>query len=152
MLTRYFTQDPFADFFRLQDQRLTRGAPRREEGGRFVPAVDVYEDEDALVFDMELPGLKAEDVDISLEKNVLTVTGERKLVRDDKGEGYSHTERRWGRFERSFRLADTVDTSAAEAEMSDGVLSVRLLKKAEEKPRKITIKGTDGSPELKSAA
>jgi HSP20 family protein len=152
MLTRYFTQDPFADFFRLQDQLLTRGAQRREEASRFVPAVDLYEDENALVFEMELPGLKAEDVDISLEKNVLTVTGERKLIRDDKGEGYSHTERRWGRFERSFRLADTLDTTAAEAEMNDGVLTVRLQKKAEEQPRKISIKGAGEKPELKSAA
>lgn len=148
MLARY---DSFNDLFRLHDQVFGRPAvrPTREE---YLPAVDVYEDEAGLVFEAELPGVRLDDVDLELEKNVLTIRGERKLEREAGSEGNWRVERRYGRFERAFRLPDAVDVESAKAEMRDGVLFVRFEKKAEVKPRKIEIKAADGEEKRLEAA
>lgn len=146
MLTRY---DPFEDLFRLHDQLFgSRGQARPE---RFAPAVDVYEDEGGLVFEAELPGVRMEDVELELEKNVLTLRGERKAERKSTDDGQWRVERRFGRFERAFRLPDAVNVDSARAEMNDGVLTVRFEKKQEVKPRKITIQGSGAEKELKAA-
>lgn len=136
MLTRY---DPFEDLFQLHNQLF--GPRARPANDRFLPAVDVYEDDQGLVFEAELPGVRMEDVELELEKDVLTLRGERKLERKSGDEGSWRVERRYGRFERAFRLPDAVDASTAQAEMKDGVLAVRFEKKKELKPRKIAING-----------
>jgi len=141
-ITRY---DPFRDLFRLQDQLFkTFGeayAPREESGltGAWTPAVDVFEDADAITLKVELPEVDAKDVDIQVEANQLTVRGERKLEKADQRDGYHRIERTYGAFSRSFTLPNTVDAEHISAESRDGVLRVVLPKRAETKPRQIKV-------------
>jgi len=107
--------------------------------GSFVPAVDVYEDAQALVLQLEVPGVKQSDLDIRLENQTLTVKGERKLEAEAKQENYHRIERRFGSFVRTFTLPQTVDTEAITAAYDAGVLTISLAKKAEAKPRQVKI-------------
>ena len=106
----------------------------------FTPAVDVYEDAESISVRAELAGLKPEDVQISVENSVLTLRGERKLEREENKAGYHRIERSYGAFTRSFALPRVVDGEKIQAEMKDGVLTVRLPKKGEAQPRKVEIK------------
>lgn len=110
--------------------------------GNFVPAVDVYEDEHKLVLKIEVPGIRKEDLDIRIEGRTLTVKGERKFESEEKEENFHRLERRFGSFVRSFTLPATVDTENIAAATTDGVLSIKLSKKAEVKPRQIRIEAT----------
>jgi HSP20 family protein len=106
----------------------------------WIPRVDIRETADGLTLQMDLPGLGKDDVNITVENNVLTIAGERKLAADDKAnEGYHRLERPYGAFNRSFTLAPTVRTDTVEATFQDGVLSVHLPKQEESKPRRIAI-------------
>ena len=138
MLTRW---DPFADIARLED-RMARWSGREATpyGTGFAPAVDIYEEKDAILVKAELAGMKPEDVHVHVENGVLTIRGERKLEREHKAEGYHRIERSYGSFTRSFSLPNTVNGDAVEAEMSDGVLSVRIPKKAAPEPKRIAVK------------
>ena len=113
--------DPFAEMNRLHDQLFTRSA--REES--FKPAVDIHEDDQCFTVDVE--------------KNILTVRGERKMSREDDKEGYRRVERFYGSFTRSFTLPETVDAEAIEAKTADGVLTLRLPKRAAPGARKIAV-------------
>jgi HSP20 family protein len=108
------------------------------ESGRAV-SVDVYESNGNLVVNADLPGLKPEDVDISLSDNRLTIKGE--FQTEDEGErgNVYYQERRYGKFERSFALPTGIDTDAIDAEFEDGVLTVTLPKPEEARPKKIPI-------------
>jgi HSP20 family protein len=127
--------DPFAEMNRLHDQLFSRVA--REES--FKPAIDIHEDEDAYSVDVEVPGLKPEDIHVDVEKNILTVRGERRLSREDKKDGYRRVERFYGSFTRSFTLPETVDAESIEAKTADGVLTLRLPKRAAPGARKISV-------------
>jgi HSP20 family protein len=105
----------------------------------FVPAVDVYEDTQKVVLKLEVPGVKAEDLDIKLENQRLTIKGERKFEAEDKAENYHRIERRFGSFVRSFTLPQTVDTEAVSAGYDAGVLTVTLAKKAEAQPKQVKV-------------
>ena len=105
----------------------------------WLPAVDVAETADALTLYAELPGLSREDVDITLENNVLTVRGERKFEKDVKEESFHRIERAYGAFSRSFTLPTNVKNDGVEATFKDGVLTVRIPKAEEAKSRKIAI-------------
>jgi HSP20 family protein len=95
----------------------------------FGPSVDVHEDQQALTFEFELPGISPEQVDVSFENGVLTVRGEKGAVREAKeGARFHHTERSYGTFTRSFQLPTTVDDAAIEASFDHGVLTVRVPK------------------------
>ena len=141
-ITRY---EPFRDLFRLQDQLFkTFGeayGSRDESGltGAWVPAVDVFEDNDAITLKLELPEVDAKDVDIQVEANQLTVRGERKLENSEHRDNYHRIERTYGAFSRSFTLPNTVDTEHISAESKDGVLRIVLPKRAETKPRQIRV-------------
>jgi HSP20 family protein len=113
-----------------------------ELGGRaWMPAVDVQETQDALLFAFELPGLRKEEVEITIESNVLTVSGERKFEKDSKTAGEFHRlERSYGAFSRSFTLPTGVQTEQVAATFADGVLTVRLPKQENARPRKIEIR------------
>jgi HSP20 family protein len=100
--------------------------------------VDIREDEDHIFVDAEMPGFKKDEVDVTLEAGVLTITGERKLE-EVKGEKHL-TERRFTRVQRSFSLPSSVDDAKVEAALTDGVLHITLNKREEVKPRKITVK------------
>jgi HSP20 family protein len=104
---------------------------------RWSPALDVYQNKDQFTVLVELPGLKKEDIEISLQDGTLTVTGERKHER--KGaEGYK-SERFYGRFQRSVTLPATIDGSTVKASYQDGLLKVVLPKAEEAKPKQIEV-------------
>jgi HSP20 family protein len=141
-MTRF---DPFRDLAALQDRvnRLFGDAyGAREEGvlSNWVPAVDIFENEKKeLVIKAELPDVKKEDVSVTVENNLLTLSGERKLDTEVKKEQYHRIERSFGSFSRSFSLPATVDTGKIGADFRHGVLTVRLPFREEAKPRAIDI-------------
>ena len=106
----------------------------------WVPAVDVRETGEALLFDAELPGLSKEDVNLSLENNILTLSGERKLKENEEKEGHHRRERFFGHFTRAFTLPRNVDTSKTEAHFEAGVLTIKIPKVAAARPKQIAIK------------
>ena len=107
--------------------------------GKFVPAVDIYDDGEKVVLTLEIPGVKEEDVDIRVENQTLSVRGERKFEAEDKKEHYQRVERHFGSFYRSFTLPTSVDTDTIAATYNAGVLKVELKKKASAQPRQIKI-------------
>ena len=115
--------------------------PSRDTGlfGGWSPALDVYDDKDQFVVKVELPGMKKEEINISLHDGVLTVSGERKNEREKKeGESF-RSERYYGKFQRSVSLPARVDSSKVKAAYKDGVLSVELPKSEEAKPKQISV-------------
>ena len=131
--------DPFADLNRIQREfEKSYFGPRSRAD--FAPPVDVHEDAESLVLRAELPGLRKEDVDISIDSNVLTLKGERKMEKEEQGRRYHRVERAYGTFLRQFQLSNNIDTSKINAQLTDGVLTVRLAKREELKPRKIDVK------------
>jgi HSP20 family protein len=114
-------------------------ADNQQAFGTFVPAVDVYEDEHSLTLKLEVPGLNQEDINVTLENNTLTVSGERKFEKEEKEENFHRIERRYGSFTRTFRLPNTVDSEKVEAGYDKGVLKITLAKRAEAKPKTIKI-------------
>jgi HSP20 family protein len=142
VLTRW---DPFRELSSIQDRmnRLFQDqyAGREESlvSGSFVPAVDVYEDEQSIQLKFEVPGIDEKDIDIRLENNTLTVRGERKFEQEQKEENFQRIERRYGSFTRSFTLPNVVSTEDVQAEYDKGVLTVRLAKRAEAKPKQIKV-------------
>lgn len=125
------------------------GLGRRFGGGdlaEWSPAVDVYSKDGDLVIKAELPGMKPEDVDITLQEGVLTISGERKAEQEREGAGYYVKERRYGSFRRSMRLPEGVDESKIHARFEDGVLEVVVEGAgAVTEPRRIQIEGPKGS-------
>jgi HSP20 family protein len=111
----------------------------------WAPAVDIYEDENALVIKADLPDMNEKDLDIRVENNTLTVKGERKFEQKVKEENYLRIERTYGSFSRSFSLPNTVNTEAIKAEYKNGVLTVELPKRAESKPKQVKVNVTNGS-------
>jgi HSP20 family protein len=107
----------------------------------WAPAVDVRETNDELHVSAELPGLKLEDVNVTVENGVLTISGEKKQeVQEGKEEGeYYLVERRYGRFERSFTLPRSVSADKVKARFENGILTVSLPKAEEAKPRRVQI-------------
>jgi len=139
--------DPFRELRNLQDEmtRLFIGtAPRaREEmaGGSWIPSVDIYDDQDKLILEADLPGLNREDFEISVENNVITLKGERKFENKVEGDHYHRVERSYGSFTRSFTLPQSVTAEGATADFENGILRVSLPKREETKARKIEIGG-----------
>jgi HSP20 family protein len=125
---------------------------------RWIPAMDVVETGDHFVLRADLPGLSENDVKIELEENVLTISGERKVEHEQKGEGYYRVERAFGAFSRSLTLPEGVDADAIQASFGNGVLEVRIPKPEQQKPRKVQItlgsqaKTIEGSETAESAS
>jgi HSP20 family protein len=114
--------------------------------GSWNPSVDIFEDKENLVLEAELPGMKREDFELSIENNVLTLRGERKFEKKTEGDNYHRIERGYGSFTRSFTLPQTVTAEGAKAEFQNGILRVLLPKREETKARKIEITGGDAEP------
>jgi HSP20 family protein len=137
--------DPFRDLAVLHDRvnRLFGDAyGAREEGvlSSWVPSVDIFENEKKeLVIKADLPDVRKEDVAVTVENNLLTLSGERKVDSEVKKEHYHRIERSFGNFSRSFSLPVTVDTGKIGADFRDGVLTIRLPFREEAKPRSINI-------------
>ena len=144
--------DPFREMRSLQDEvnRLFASSFSRNDNsdlmrGAWSPQVDIFENQNEIVLEAELAGMKPEDVDISIENNVLTLHGERKFEKKDEGDNFHRVERAYGSFTRSFTLPPTVQSENANAEFENGVLRLTLAKREEAKPRRIEIKATGGS-------
>lgn len=104
----------------------------------WAPALDVFENEDAVTVRLEVPGVKKENFDISLHDDVLTISGERKSPTREEGESF-RSERYFGAFRRSVTLPVRVKGEAVSASYQDGILTVTLPKAEEAKPRKIQV-------------
>lgn len=105
----------------------------------WAPPVDIRETEEAYLIEAELPGLKKEDLEITLENNTLTLSGERTFKKDETAGKLHRTERTYGAFSRSFSLPTRVDAEGVKANFHDGVLVLTLPKKEEDRSRKIEI-------------
>jgi HSP20 family protein len=114
---------------------------------RWIPAMDLVETDDDLVLRADLPGLSEENVNIEVEDNVLTISGERKAEHEERKEGYYRVERASGSFSRSLTLPEGIDPERVRASFDRGVLEIRIPKPEQRKPRKVTISaGGDESP------
>lgn len=149
MTTGLIRWNPETDLLRGRMDRLFNEMLGEFWGGRaaenvaprvWAPPVDIRETEDALLITAELPGMTKDEVDITLENNVLTLSGERKFEKDVKGETWHRVERSYGAFSRSFTLPATVRIERVEAAFAEGILRITLPKVEESKPRKIAIK------------
>jgi HSP20 family protein len=127
--------------------RFEHGWPRlpalfHRDGAITVPELDVHENTNAIVVEAELPGVDEKDVFVTLANGMLTIKGEKKHEKEEKGENYYLAERSFGSFERSIRLPDTIDDTKIEAKFEKGVLKVTAAKKPEAvmAERKIEIK------------
>ena len=118
-----------------------RGLDRPFAGYKVWPAIDVAEQDNAIVVRAEVPGCKAEDIDISVFNNKLTISGEKKLTEEKKEKGYYHVESSYGSFRRELTLPTDVDQKKIEAVCKDGVLSITLPKAAKSKAVKVKVKG-----------
>jgi HSP20 family protein len=106
----------------------------------WVPAVDIYEtDSHEVVIKAELPDVKKEDIGVTVENNVLTLTGERKQEQSTKRDQFQRIERRFGSFSRAFTLPTSVDAGQIAASYKDGVLTIRLPRREEAKPKQISV-------------
>jgi HSP20 family protein len=121
---------------------------RGESQTRFTPAVDIYEDEQSITLKLDVAGIDEKDIEVKLENNTLSISGERKFESEEKTENYRRVERRYGRFGRAFTLPQTIDNDSVTAKCDKGVLKIRLVKKAEAKPKQIKI--DLGKPEAES--
>lgn len=128
-------EDAFNDMLRPFSSE-TEGVATRA----WMPPVDIRETEDRLLVAIDLPGLRKEDVNITLENNVLTVAGERRFEGDQKNDTFHRLERAYGAFTRSFALGQSYQSDKVEANFQDGVLLIALPKVEESKPRRIAIK------------
>jgi len=118
-----------------------RGLDRPFAGYRTWPAIDVAEDENSILVRAEVPGCNAEDIDISVYGNTLTISGEKKLSEEKKEKGYYHVESSYGSFRRELTLPTEVDSGKIDATYKDGVLSINLPKAAKAKAIKVKVKG-----------
>src|SRR6202035_5588849 len=104
-----------------------------------APPVDIYEDEHNIVLKIEVPGIDEKDIDVRVQNNTLTVHGERKMEKEEKEENFRRVERQYGSFTRSFTLPSSVDPGQVSADYNNGVLKIKLTKKAEAKPKQIKV-------------
>jgi HSP20 family protein len=139
--------NPIHDLAAVEVERLNRmfnqvfgGEPLAS--GAWTPAVDIFEAPNHdLIVKAEVPAMKKEDIKVTVEQNVLTIEGERKLDSDVARDQYHRLERGFGAFRRSFTLPATLDGSRVSASYTDGVLTVTLPQKAEAQPRQIQVNG-----------
>ncbi len=104
--------------------------------------IDVVEEKDAYLVKVELPGVQAKDVSVTVDNGVLTVRGEKKQESEEKGKTFHRVERRYGAFQRSFALPTAADAAGADATYRDGILCIKLAKREEAKPKAIEVKVT----------
>lgn len=154
MLSRYRGRgfyDPLSEMNRLFDQMfggLARqtGTTQEAQGPEWAPAIDVLQQDGDLVVRAELPGAKPEDVDITVQNGVLTISGRREEERKEERGGYLVRERRFGAFRRSLQLPEGVDEDNINARFENGVLEVTVQgAAAAQEPRRVQIESGEGS-------
>lgn len=141
--------DPFDAFLGAQDDlnRLfrsgwLRGTPSgsaQSQLGAWAPAIDIYETEGSLVVEAEVPGVDPKDISVTLDDDVLSVSGERKLEKEVKEENYHRVERAYGSFQRSIRLPSDLNADKVNASFDNGVLKVTVEKVPPKKPKSIAV-------------
>jgi HSP20 family protein len=144
-------RDPFSELRNFQEDfsRIFGSALPKifngEEGlsGTWAPAVDIHEDENSIVLEADLPGLKPGDFSLSIENYRLTLSGARNFEKENKGDNWRRVERSFGSFSRAFSLPSTVNVDQVNAEFKNGVLRVTLPKREEVKARQIQVTVAD---------
>ena len=138
--------DPLREFEDMFD-RYTRagGAPRAGgqeaiASGDWTPRVDIAETDEAFAVKAELPEIDKDDVKVTIDNGVLTIEGERKQEKEEKGKKFHRIERHYGSFYRSFTLPANVDESAVKATFKDGMLNLSIPKTVETKPKTVNVK------------
>ena len=132
-------RDLFRDFYRDDGARWTG---KNRDGASWMPAVDIDETDQAYVVKADLPGVDQKDVKVSIENQVLRLSGERRTESTDSKHGRHRVERSWGSFERSFMLPQSIDADHVKATYKDGVLSISLPKKETARQKLIEVKVT----------
>jgi HSP20 family protein len=142
-LTRW---DPYQDMLSLREamnqlleESFVRPTLARSNGGSFTPALDVSETAEAYIVEAAVPGLKAENLDVTLENGVLSIKGEVKQETEEQKRNFHRIERRFGSFVRTIGLPTAVKADAINATLTDGVLRLEIPKAEEVKPRKISV-------------
>lgn len=147
-MTALMRWDPFRELEEMSD-RLNRmfARPATRTNGKetivvadWTPTVDISETDGGYQIKAEIPDVKKEDVKVTLEDGVLTIQGERKQEKEEKGKKYHRVERSYGSFVRSFSLPDLIDEEKVKAEFKDGVLNLHLPKSEKAKPKAIEVK------------
>ena len=141
--------DPFKEMNELNKRlnSLFTLSPSRQSDGKeamtvaeWLPLVDITEDDKQYLIKAELPEVKKEEVKVTVENGVLTLSSERKFEKEEKDKKYHRIERAYGSFTRSFTVPDDADDSKVSAEFKDGVLTVRLAKDEKARPKSIEVK------------
>jgi HSP20 family protein len=118
---------------------------------RWIPAMDLVEEDGYFVLRADLPGVNENDVQVELEDNVLTISGERKSEHEDRGDGYYRIERAAGRFVRTLMLPEGIDPESIQAKFDKGVLEVRIPKPPERQPQRVAISVGDKAPDVEGS-
>ena len=136
MVSSLFYGSPFRDLRRLQEEmdRLTRSATTPQG----FPAINVYAHQDGIVITAELPGVKEDELDITVHRDTVTLRGQRQ-DQPEGAQGYHRRERRSGAFGRTFSLPFQVDPERVEAKLSDGILTLTLHRPEQDKPKRIRV-------------
>lgn len=145
--------EPFRDLMTLRDEMDRMFGRALNEGSEvtaatWAPLLDAYETDDRFVVHMDLPGLTPDDIDVTLDRNLLTIKGERRFASEVREDSYHRIERRYGTFSRTISLPSHVDGEGIQASFRDGVLEVVVPKADEAKPRKIKV--GEGARELRA--
>ncbi len=119
---------------------MANATTRRMYGRPWAPRADIYETEESVVLQLDLPGVKPDQIDVQSEKGMLSIKGERPFSGDISGRQYYRVENVYGPFERYFEIPRTLDVTKVEAKYQDGVLTLTFPKAEEAKPKKIEIK------------
>jgi len=145
MADKYMSRwEPFRDMLSLRADMdrlfssLFGGAPEEREGF-WAPVVDIEEDNENILVRAEIPGMKKEDIKVSVQGNMLTITGERKQEDEVKNKTFHRVERSYGRFSRMITLPTDVDSDKVKASYKDGILNITLPKPESIKPRNIDV-------------
>jgi HSP20 family protein len=142
--------DPFRDLLSIQNEmnrlfgRTYAGgsgeSAEAETQGTWVPPLDIYENQDRYVISVELAGMTTDDVEITVEENILTLKGERKFYQGIPEDSFHRIERRFGPFQRRIALPQGSDTEHIDASMSEGILTVEVSKAAQAQPKRVEVK------------
>jgi HSP20 family protein len=138
LIPRTFSFLPERDIF---DQFFEDWSPELLDKERnWIPAFDISENDKEYTLTAEMPGIDAKDLDITISDGILTVKGEKKREKEDKGENYHRVERSYGSFQRSFHMPEKVKTEKVDATFKDGILKLILEKDEKSETKKITVK------------
>jgi len=140
--------DPFRELEDVSNRlnRIFGRSTARAESGQemlavadWSPSIDISETDAAYLIKAEIPGVKKEDVKVTIQDGMLTIQGERKIEKEEKGKKFHRVERSYGSFVRSFRIPDNADENSVKAEFKDGMLNVTLAKSAKAKAKSVNV-------------